>query len=190
MPSLTEFPWNRVSPETQQRLGERLRAIIPLLHTRLPLLHALGIGMCFFLLPYVLWWLTSTSRAPIPPKASEGLELHQLLQALHAAVADSTLGQPSAGSSSPFTPKDVEMAVHFVIQPSVPASGDTTYRLVPVDTALHPRPEQVQTLTMRLTPTLLLSQKPAASVLTPPEVWPPKEGEPLPPPRLKKRARS
>src|ERR671930_1776663 len=122
MPSLTEFPWSRIAPETQQRLGERLRHIPPLLSTRLPLLHALGIGMCFFLLLYGLWWLTSASRAPIPPKASEGLELHQLLQALQAAVTDSTLGQPSAGATSSFAPKDVEFAVHFVIQPSVPAS--------------------------------------------------------------------
>ena len=37
MPSLTEFPWSRIAPETQQRLGERLRAVTPLLHTRLPL---------------------------------------------------------------------------------------------------------------------------------------------------------
>jgi hypothetical protein len=189
MPSLTEFPWSRVSSETQQRLGERFRALTPMLHTRLPLLHALGIGVCFFLLPYVLWWLTSTSHAPIPPKASEGLDLHQLLQALHAAVADPALGQPSAGASS-FVPKDVEFAVHFVIQPSVPPGSDPTYRLVPVDTALQPRPEHVQTLTMRLTPTLLLSQKPGAPVLTAPEVWPPKDGDPLPPPRLRKRARS
>jgi len=189
MPSLTEFPWSRISSETQHRLGERLRVITPLLHTRLPLLHALGIGVCFFLLPYALWWLTSTARAPIPPRASEGLELHQLLQALHAAVADPALGQPTAGTSS-FTPKDVEFVVHFVIQPSVPPSGDTTYRLVPVDTALQLRPEHVQILTMRLTPWLLLSQKPGVSMLTTPEVWPPKDAEPLPPPRLKKRARS
>ena len=81
--------------------------------------------------PYLSW----TS-----PRTSEGLELHQLLQALQAAVADPSLGQPSAGASS-FAPKDVEFAVHYVIQPSVPASGDTTYRLVPVDTAFQPRPD-------------------------------------------------
>jgi hypothetical protein len=188
MPSLTEFPWSRVSSETRQSLGERLRAILTLFHTRISLFHALGIGMCFFLLPYVLWWLTSASRVPIPPEASGGLDLHQLLQTLQAAVADPGLGQPTAGSS--FTPKDVELAVHFVVQPSVPSSGDTTYRLVPVDTALHPRPEHVQTLTMRLTPTLLLSQKPGASIVTPPEVWLPKDADPLPPPRPKKRTRS
>ena len=62
MPSITEFPWNRVSPETQQRLGERLRAATLFLHARIPLLHALGIGLCFFLLPYILWWFTSASR--------------------------------------------------------------------------------------------------------------------------------
>jgi len=189
MPSLTEIPWSHMSPEIRHRIGERLRILTTRLHTRIPLLHALGIGMCFFLLPYVLWGLTSASRAPIPPRASEGLELHQLLQALQAAVADPTLGQPSAGASS-FAPKDVEFAVHYVIQPSVPPGGDTTYRLVPVDTAFQPRPEQVQTLTMRLTPTLLLPQKPGTSMLTTPEVWPPKEGDSLPPTRLKKRARS
>ena len=190
MPSITEFPWNRVSPETQQRLGERLRAATLLLYTRIPLLHALGIGMCFFLLPYVLWWFISASRAPLPPRASEGLELHQLLQALQAAVTDSTLGQPGAGTASSFTPKDVEIATHFVIQPSVSPSGDTTYRLVPVDTALQSRPEHVQTLTMRLTPTMLLSQKPGMSTVTPPEIWPQKDAEPLPPPRVKKRTKS
>ena len=189
MPSLTEFPWSHVSPELRHRLGERLRILTPRLPTHIPLLHALGIGMCLFLLPYVLWWLTSASHVPIPPRASEGLELHQLLQALQAAVADPTLGQPSAGASS-FAPKDVEFAVHFVIQPSVPSGGNTTYRLVPVDTAFQPRPEQVQTLTMRLTPTLLLAQKPVAPMLTTPEVWPPKEGDALPPTRLKKRAKS
>ena len=189
MPSLSEFPWSRISPETQQRLSERLRAVTPLLHTRVPLLHALGIGMCFFLLPYVLWWFTSTSHhAPIPSKASEGLELHQLLQALQAAMADPILGQSNTGA---FTPKDVEIAVRYVIQPSVPPGGDPTYRLVPVDTALQPRPEHVQTLTMRLTPTMLISQRPGMSSTPPsPEIWPPKDGDPLPPPRLKKRARS
>jgi hypothetical protein len=187
MPSLTEFSWNPISPETQQRLGERLRAVTPLLHTRLPLLHALGIGLCFFLLPYVLWWFTSTSHAPIPPRASEGLELHQLLQALQAAMADPTLGQPNA---SAFTPKDVEIALRFVIQPSVSPSGDPVYRLVPVDTALQPRQEHVQILTMRLTPTLLITQRPGTSMVAPAEIWPPKDGDPLPPPRLKKRVRS
>jgi hypothetical protein len=188
MPSLTEFPWNRVSSETRQSLGDRLRAILSLFHTRIPLFQALGIGICFFLLPYVLWWLTSVSRVPIPAKASEGLELHQLLQTLQAAVADPALGQPNAGSSS-FTPKDVELAVHFVIQPSVPPGGDPTYRLVPVDTALQPRPEHVQTLTMRLTPTMLLSQKPGASMVAPLEIWPSKDADPLPPPRPKKRSK-
>jgi hypothetical protein len=144
--------------------------------------------MCFFLLPYVLWWLTSASRGPVPPLASEGIELHQLMQTLQAAVADPTLGQPNAGSSS-FTPKDVELAVHFVVQPGVSSSGDTTYRLVPVDTALQPRPEQVQTLTMRLTPTMLFSQKPGVSVIAPPETWPSKDADPLPPPRPKKRSK-
>jgi hypothetical protein len=190
MPSLTEFPWRHMSPETQQRLGERLRTLTPLLYSRLPLLHALGIGLCFFLLPYILWWLTSASHAPIPSKASQGLELHQLLQALHTAVADPTLGQSSTGAAAPFAPKDVEIAVHFVIQPSVPPSGDMIYRLIPVDTALQPRPEHVQTLTMRLTPTPSLAQKPTASTLTTPEVWPPKDADPLPPPRSKKRAKS
>jgi hypothetical protein len=187
MPSLTEFPWSRIAPETQQRLGERLRAVTPLLHTRLPLLHALGIGLCFFLLPYVLWWFTATTHAPNPPRAAEGLELHQLLQALQTAMADPTLGQPNVGA---FTPKDVEIALRFVIQPSVPPNGDPVYRLVPVDTASQPRQEHVQTLTMRLTPTLLLSPRPGTSVVSPTDILPPKDGDPLPPPRLKKRVRS
>jgi hypothetical protein len=110
------------------------------------------------------------------------------MQTLQTAVADPTLGQLNAGSSS-FTPKDVELAIHFVVQPGVSSSGDTSYRLVSVDTALQPRPEQVQTLTMRLTPTLLLSQKPGASMVPPPEAWLPKDAEPLLPPRPKKRSR-
>jgi hypothetical protein len=190
MPSLTEFPWTRMSPEIRQRIGERLRVMTPLLYPRLSLLHALGIGMGFFLLPYVLWWLTSAFSAPIPPRASESLELHQLLQGLHTVLADPTLGQSSSGASSPFAPKDVEIAVRFVIQPSVLPSGDTNYRLVPVDTALQPRPEHVQTLTVRLAPTPPLSHKPGASTVTAPEVWPPKDGDLLPPARPKKRARS
>ena len=70
MPSITEFPWNRVSPETQQRLGERLRAATLFLHARIPLLHALGIGLCFFfsfLYPLVVH--LSLSR----PSPSQGL---------------------------------------------------------------------------------------------------------------------
>lgn len=188
MASLAEFPWRRMSPQIQQRMGERLRAIAPLLHTRLPLSYTLGIGACLFLL--ILWWLTSISRAPSPPTASGGLELHQLLHALHAALGDPALGQPGPGGSAPFAPKDIEVAVHFVIQPSVPPSGETTYRLVPVDTALQPRPEHVQTLTMRVTPTRPLPHKSGAAAATAPETWTPKEGELLPPARLKKRPKS
>jgi hypothetical protein len=190
VPTPTEFPWQRVSPEIRQRLGERLRAMTPLLHTPIPLVYALGVGVCFFLLPYVLWWLTSLLHAPIPTRASEGIELHQLLQALHTTLGDPTLGQTSPGGAVPFAPKDVELAVNFVVQPNVPASGDTTYRLIPVDTAHQPRPEHVQTLTLRLTPTPSSQYRPGASMATVPEVWPPKDGDPLPPARLKKRTKS
>ena len=190
MPNPTEFPWQRVSPDLRQRLGERLRAMRPLLHAPIPLIYALGVGVGFFLLPCVLWWLTSTLHAPVPARASEGLELHQLLQALQTAMGESTLGQASSGGSAPFAPKDMEVAVHFVVQPIAPAGGDTTYRLVPVDTARQPRPEHVQTLTMRLTPTTPSSYRTGTSLATGPEVWPPKDGEPLPPARLKKRTKS
>ena len=190
MPSLTEFPWNHVSPEIRQRIGERFRIIAPLLHTRLSLLHALGIGIGFFLLPYVLWWLTSISSTPVPPRAPQGLELHQLVQGLHTALADPALGQPNARASSALAAKDAEVAVRFVIQPTIIPGGDTTYRLVPVDTALQPRPEHVQTLTIRLTSTPPLPHKSGASMDTAPEVWPPKDGDLPPPARLKKRTRS
>lgn len=190
MPSHTEFPWQRVAPETRQRLGERLCAVMPLLHAPIPLIYALGVGVCFFLLPYVLWWLTSTLHTPVPGGASAGLELHQLLQTLQAALGEPALGQASSGGPTPLVPRDVEVAVHFVVQPSVPPSGDTTYRLVPVDTAHQPRPEHVQTLTMRLTPTSPSSYRSGASLATGPEVWPSKDAEPLPPARLKKRTKS
>jgi hypothetical protein len=190
MPSHTEFLWNRVPPEIQQRLGERLRALTPFLRTRLPLGYVLGIGVCFFLLPYVLWWLTSTSPVPTPAGASKGLELNQFLQALHATIGDAALGQSSSGVPAPFAPKDVEVAVHFVIQPSAPPSGDTTYRLVPVDTTHQLRPEHVQTLTMHLIATSPSSYKPGTSMATTPEVWPSRDGDPLPPARLKKRTKS
>jgi hypothetical protein len=190
VPNTTEFPWQRVSPEIRQSLGDRLRTLKPVLHAPIPLLYALGIGVCFFLLPYVLWWLTSTLQAPVPARASEGLELHQLLQALQAALGESTQGQSSSGGSAPFAPREAEVAVHFVVQPSVPPSGDTTYRLVPVDMAHQPRPEHVQTLTMRLTPASPSPYRPGTSLTTGTEVWPPKDGDPLPPARPKKRTRS
>ena len=190
MPSPTEYPWPHVSPTIWQRLGERLRAMTPFLYAPIPLLYALGVGVCFFLLPYILWWLTSALHAPVPAKASEGLELHQLLQALQAALGEPMPGQASGGGSAPFAPKDMEVAVHFVVQPIVPPSGATIYRLVPVDTARQPRPEHVQTLTMRLTPTPPLPYRPGSSLATAPEVWPPKDADPLPPARLKKRTKS
>ena len=189
MPNPTEFPWPHVSPAIWQHLGDRLRAMTPLLHAPIPLLYALGAGVCCFLLPYVLWWITSTLHAPVPARASEGLELHQLLQALQAALGEPALGQASPAGPAPFAPKDVEVAVHFVVQPSVPPSGDTTYRLVPVDTAHQPRPEHVQTLTVRLTPTPPASYRPGTSMATVPEVWPPRDSDPLPPARPKKRTK-
>jgi hypothetical protein len=45
----------------------------------------------------------------------------------------------------------VRVEVRFVVQHSAPSGGTPLYRLVPVDSALQPRPEQVQTLSMRLT---------------------------------------
>jgi hypothetical protein len=190
VPNPTEFPWQRVSPEIRQHLGDRLRAMTPLLHTPIPLLYALAVGVCFFLLPYVLWWLTSAFHAPVPARASEGLELHQLVQALQSALGEPPPGQASSGGPAPFAPKDAEVAVHFVIQPSMPPSGDTTYRLVPVDTAHQHRPEHVQTLTMRLTPASPSPHRPGTSLATAPEASPPKDGDTLPSARLKKRTKS
>jgi len=189
VPNPTEFPWPHVSPGIRQHLGDRLRAMTPLLHAPIPLLYALGTGVCCFLLPYVLWWLTSALHAPVPARASEGLELHQLLQALQAALGEPALGQAGSAGPAPFAPKDVEVAVHFVVQPSMPPSGDTTYRLVPVDTAQQPRPEHVQTLTVRLTTTPPASYRPGTSMATVPEVWPPRDSDPLPPARPKKRTK-
>jgi len=97
MPSLTEFPWSRISPETQQRLGERLRGHNSAsLHTPSSVTHPgnwhvlLSPPVC----PLVVHLDRSCSH---PPRTSEGLELHQLLQALQAAVADPVWGHPVLG---------------------------------------------------------------------------------------------
>ena len=109
-----------------------------------------GGGFC---LPWVLWWLTAPLRVSAPPTAPTGIELHQMLGALQTVLADSTSGPLGPGTPAPFTLTDVDVAVHFVVQHSVSPTGTPLYRLVPVDTALQTRPEHVQTLTMRLTPT-------------------------------------
>jgi hypothetical protein len=150
MASLTEFPWRTMAPKVRQFVGERLRDTPPLLHTRLSVLAAVGIGAGCFLLSFVLWWLTSPPRVPAPPATPAGIELHQMLSALHTVLADPILGPLRPGTPSSLTLQDVDVEVHFVVQKSTPPSGAPLYRLVPVDTTLQTRPEHVQTLKMRL----------------------------------------
>jgi hypothetical protein len=163
MASLTDFPWRSMAPKVRHYVGERLSDTPPILHKRLSVLTAVGIGVGCFLLPFILWWLTSSPRASAPTTTPGGIELQQMLSALHTVLADPTLGSLNAGTASPFTLKDVDVEVHFVVQKSVPTSGTPLYRLVPVDTALQTHPEHVQTLKVRLIPTPL----PPATLGTP-----------------------
>lgn len=156
MASLTGSFWRRIAPQVRQRLSAWLHDTPQLLHTRLSVPWVAGIGAGLFLLPYVLWWLTATSRGPAPPRTPDGVELHQLLTALHTTLAEPVLGRVSTGAPAPFVLRDVEVELHFVVQKSAPTRDASLYRLVPVDTALQARPEHVQTLKMRLLPTLPL----------------------------------
>ena len=156
MTSLTGSSWRRIVPQVRQRIHERLYNMPQLLHTRLSVPWVVGIGAGLFLLPYALWWLTATSRGPAPPRTPDGVEIHQLLTALHTALAEPVLGRDSTGAPAPFVLQDVEVELHFVVQHSAPTREASLYRLVPVDTALQARPEHVQTLKMRLLPTLPL----------------------------------
>jgi len=155
MASLTEFPWRTMAPKVRQYVGERLSDTPPLLRKRLSVLTAVGIGVGCFALPFVLWWLTSAPRASAPTTTPGGIELQQMLSALHTVLADPTLGSLTAGTASPFTLKDVDVEVRFVVQKSASTNGTPLYRLVPVDTALQTRPEHVQTLKVRLISTPL-----------------------------------
>ena len=76
--------------------------------------------------------------------------------AWHGARAEAARGRPPNGAPAPFTTRDVEVELHFVVQKSPAARDDSLYRLVPVDTTIQTRPESVQTLKMHLFPTLPL----------------------------------
>src|SRR5262249_37227963 len=140
----------------RERMRERLYDTPQLLHTRVAMPYVLGIGIGLFLLPYVLWWLTATSRSPAPPKTLDGVEIQQLVTALQSALAEPIMGRVSTGASAPFVLRDVRVEFPFVVQKSALPPDAGLYRLVPVDTALQARPEHVQTLKMRLLPTLPL----------------------------------
>jgi len=155
MASLTEFPWRTMAPKVRQFVDEWLGDTPPILHKRLSVLAAVGIGVGCFVLPFVLWWLISPPRVSAPPTTPEGIELQQVLSALHTVLADPTLGSLNTGTAAPFTLKDVDVEVHFVVQKSALTNGTPLYRLVPVDTALQTRPDHVQTLKMRLISTPL-----------------------------------
>lgn len=156
MAGFTGLSWRRVAPQVRQRINERLQDAPQLLHTRISLPYAVGIGAAFFFLPYVLWWLTATTSNPVPPGTSDGVEISQVLTALHTALAEPALGRLPNGSPAPFNMRDVEVELHFVVQKSTAARDDSLYRLVPVDTTIQTRPESVQTLKMHLFPTLPL----------------------------------
>jgi hypothetical protein len=168
MASLTEFPWRTLAPKVRQFMGERLRETAPLLDKRLSILTAVGIGVGCVCLLVVLWWLTAPRRGLAPPTVT-GIELHQMLSTLQTMLADTTLGPRSPDTPTPFTLKEVNVDVHFVVQHSAPPNSGPIYRLVPVDTALQTRPEQVQTLTLHLTttPPTTLSTLGASPVVPP-----------------------
>ena len=153
MANFTGSSWRRIGPKVRQRIRERLPDAPQLLHRRLSVPCVAGIGAGLFLLPYVLWWLTAPTRSPTPPRTPDGVEVHQVLTALHTVLAEPALGRLPDGTPVPFALRDVEVEIHFVVQKSTPAGGDNLYRLVPVDTAVQARPEHVQTLKMRLLPT-------------------------------------
>jgi len=189
MASLTEFPWRTMAPKVRQFMDARLSDAPPLLRRRLSVLTAVGIGVGCFLLPFVLWWLTSSPRASAPTTTPEGIELQQMLSALQSVLADPTLGSLNAGTTSPFTLKDVDVEVHFVVQKSAPTSGTPLYRLVPVDTTLQTRPEHVQTLKMRLISTPLLPTTPGPPGVSTPLPRASEESDMLKPSLPKKRTR-
>jgi len=151
MANLTEFPWRTMAPKVRQFMGERLRDTQPLLHTRVSVLTAVGMGVGGFCLALVVWWLTASPRVPAPPTTLPGIELHQMLSTLQTMLTDPTLATLSPGTAAPLTLNEVHVDVHFVVQHSAPSSGAPLYRLVPVDSALQTRPEHVQTLSLRLT---------------------------------------
>jgi hypothetical protein len=156
MVSRTRLGWYRLMQQGQHWVGEQLHAWPPLRHTRLAVPWVVGISAVCFLLPLVLWWLSAPPHGPIPPQRLAGVEIQQLLTALHTALAEPVLGHVSTGAPAPFLLRDVEVELHFVVQHSAPTRDDSRYWLVPVDTALEARPEHVQTLKMRLLPTLPL----------------------------------
>jgi hypothetical protein len=164
MANLTGLYWRRIAPQVRQRLRERLHDTPQLLHTRLSVPYVAGIGAVCFLLPYVLWWLTATSRGPAPPRTPDGVEVHQVLTALHTVLAEPALGRLPNGSPVPFAMRDVEVELHFVVQKSTPSRDSSLYRLVPADTAVQVRPEHVQILKMRLFPTPPLPSQLGVSV--------------------------
>jgi len=168
-------------------MGERLRETAPLVDKRLSVLTAVGIGAGCFCLLVVVWWFTAPRRALAPPTTVSGIELHQMLSTLQTMLADPTLGTRRPDTPAPFTLKEVNVDVHFVVQHSTHPNNASLYRLVPVDTALQTRPEQVQTLTLRLatTPPTTLGT-PGASAAVPQVV---EEGSLLKPSPPKKRAR-
>jgi hypothetical protein len=187
MTGLTEFPWRTLAPKVRQFMGERLREVSPLLDKRLSVLTAVGIGTGCFCLLAVVWWFSAPVRGLAPPTTVTGIELQQMLSTLQTMLADPTLGTRSPDTPAPFTLKEVNVDVHFVVQHSALPNSAPLYRLVPVDTALQTRPEQVQTLTLHLTttpPTTLGT--PGASPAVP-QV--PEEGSLLKPSPSKKRAR-
>jgi hypothetical protein len=183
MASSVAFPWRRLAPTVWQWLGASLRSTPQFLRARLSVPYVVGIGAVCFLLPYALWWLTPISRSPAQPRMPAGVEMHQLLTALHTA-----LGQFPKGAPTPFALQDAEVTLHFVVQKSA-ASGASPYRLVPVDTAVQVRPEHVQTLTMRLLPAASLPTTRESLVSATSGARPSEEPGLRPPALAKKRAR-
>ena len=184
MASIAPLSWRRLTSTMQHGVGARLRSLLPLLHTRLAVPWVVGMGVACFLLPYVLWGLTSPAEPPAPPQAPAGVEMQQVLTALHTA-----LGRLPQEGPTPFALQNAEVTLHFVVQKGVGASGASAYRLVPLDTAVQARPEHVQTMTLRLLPAPSLPPTREAPGSAPPGARPPAEAGRQPPTLPKKGIR-
>jgi hypothetical protein len=147
MARIAPLPWHRLTSTLPHGVGLRIRRLLPLLHTRLAVPWVVGSGVAGFLLPYVLWGLTAPAEPPAPPRTPAGVEMQQVLTALHTA-----LGRLPHEGPTPLALQHAEVTLHFVVQRGTDPSGASAYRLVPLDTAVQARPEQVQTMTLRVLP--------------------------------------
>jgi hypothetical protein len=184
MARIAPLPWRRLLSTMPHSVGARLRSLLPLLHTRLAVPWVVGSGVAGFLLPYVLWGLTAPAEPPAQPRPPAGVEIQQVLTALHTA-----LGRLPQEGPTPLALQHAEVTLHFVVQKGASPSGASAYRLVPLDTAVQARPEHVQTVTLRVLPVPALPPTRDAPGSGPPGARPPAEAGRQPSTLPKKDAR-